>query len=155
MNPNKLPFATLLGTASFLTLAASLDAQAQQGAQAPATQVAQAQMAGAAPEAVPEQVLITGSLIRGTAAVGVPVVVPQRPTVGGFIAAGAALGNSGSAPDAEQVARDVVKLLRQPALRVAFGAKGRTLVDGCGSSRVADAIRDLVGPRVVRTRRAS
>src|ERR1051326_5846132 len=62
MNPNKLPFATLLGTTSFLTLAASLDAQAQQ--------VAQSQIAA---EALPEQVLITGSLIRGTAAVGVPV----------------------------------------------------------------------------------
>src|SRR5215831_19407099 len=73
MNPNKLPFAALLGTASFLTLAASLDAQAQQAPQAPPAQVAQAQMAATAPEAVPEQVLITGSLIRGTAAVGVPV----------------------------------------------------------------------------------
>jgi outer membrane receptor protein involved in Fe transport len=42
-----------------------MDAQAQQ--------VAQAQTAQAAPMEVPEQVLITGSLIRGTAAVGVPV----------------------------------------------------------------------------------
>src|SRR5258708_2595866 len=55
----------LLGTASFLTLASSLEAQAQQ--------VAQAQTAQANPMEVPEQVLITGSLIRGTAAVGVPV----------------------------------------------------------------------------------
>jgi iron complex outermembrane receptor protein len=56
-----------LGTASFLTLAGSLAAQAQE-------QVAQAQMAQAAPQTeIPEQVLITGSLIRGTAAVGVPV----------------------------------------------------------------------------------
>jgi spore coat polysaccharide biosynthesis predicted glycosyltransferase SpsG len=92
---------------------------------------------------------------RGVAAVGVPVVVPQRPTVGGFVAAGAALGNPASAPDAEQVARDVVRLLRQPALRAALGTQGRTLVDGCGSSRVADAIRDLVGPRAIRSRRAS
>jgi iron complex outermembrane receptor protein len=46
-------------------LVGSLEAQAQQ--------VAQAQMAQATTMEVPEQVLITGSLIRGTAAVGVPV----------------------------------------------------------------------------------
>jgi iron complex outermembrane recepter protein len=56
-------FATLMGSASLLTLATAVHAQ----------QVAQAQMAQAAPEAVPEQVLVTGSLIHGTAAVGVPV----------------------------------------------------------------------------------
>ena len=65
MNPTTVRLRALLGTASFLTLATALDAQAQQ--------VAQAQMAQANPMEVPEQVLITGSLIRGTAAVGVPV----------------------------------------------------------------------------------
>ncbi|HYK79008.1 MAG TPA: TonB-dependent receptor, partial [Micropepsaceae bacterium] len=65
MNPKTLRLRALLGTASFLALATSLDAQAQQ--------VAQAQTAQANPMEVPEQVLITGSLIRGTAAVGVPV----------------------------------------------------------------------------------
>src|SRR5437763_1788086 len=64
MNPTTAKLTTLLGSASFLTLAASLAAQAQQ--------LAQGQTAQAAQE-VPEQVLITGSLIRGTAAVGVPV----------------------------------------------------------------------------------
>src|SRR2546421_3801864 len=65
MNPTTSRFATLMGSASFLTLTA-INAHAQQ--------VAQAQMAQAAPAAaVPEQVLITGSLIHGTAAVGVPV----------------------------------------------------------------------------------
>jgi outer membrane receptor protein involved in Fe transport len=48
-----------------MTIATALSAQAQQ--------VAQAQMAQANPQEVPEQVLITGSLIHGTAAVGVPV----------------------------------------------------------------------------------
>ena len=57
--------AALLGSASLLTIASAMSAHAQQ--------VAQAQMAQAAPTEVPEQVLITGSLIRGTAAVGVPV----------------------------------------------------------------------------------
>src|SRR6266446_8028646 len=64
MNPTTSKLATLMGSASLLTLTYVLAAQAQQ--------VAQAQMAQAAQE-VPEQVLITGSLIRGTAAVGVPV----------------------------------------------------------------------------------
>jgi iron complex outermembrane receptor protein len=67
MNPTTSKMATLLGTASFFALATSLDANAQE-------QVAQAQMAQANPQTeIPEQVLITGSLIRGTAAVGVPV----------------------------------------------------------------------------------
>jgi spore coat polysaccharide biosynthesis predicted glycosyltransferase SpsG len=80
---------------------------------------------------------------RGVAAVGVPVVVPQRPTVRGFVTAGAALGDAGRAPDAEQVARDVVNVLRQPALRRALAAQGRKLVDGRGAGRVAGAIRKL------------
>ena len=68
MNPTTSRLATLMGSASLLTLTNVLAAQAQQVAQA---QVAQAQMAQA--QEVPEQVLITGSLIHGTAAVGVPV----------------------------------------------------------------------------------
>src|SRR5579872_1972658 len=59
-------FATLMGTASIFALGNAIAAQAQQ-------QTAQVQMVQAAPETVPEQVLITGSLIHGTAAVGVPV----------------------------------------------------------------------------------
>src|SRR5579864_7014887 len=66
MNPTASRIATLMGSASFLTLTSIVVAQAQQ-------QTAQAQMAQAAPGAIPEQVLITGSLIHGTAAVGVPV----------------------------------------------------------------------------------
>src|SRR5438270_2806225 len=60
MNPTASRFATLMGSASLLTLTNVLTAHAQMTAQAAA-------------EAVPEQVLITGSLIHGTAAVGVPV----------------------------------------------------------------------------------
>jgi len=64
MNPKTSKLTTFLGTASLLTLANAMAAQAQQ--------VAQAQTAQAEPE-VPETVLITGSLIRGAVAVGVPV----------------------------------------------------------------------------------
>src|SRR5215831_7110703 len=70
MNPNASRLATLMGSASLLTLAGSIAAQAQQ---MPGQQVAQAQMAQAPAETLPEQVLITGSLIHGAAAVGVPV----------------------------------------------------------------------------------
>ena len=71
MNPTASRFATLMGSASFLTLTTALTAQAQEIAQA---QTAQAQTAQAATAAtVPEQVLVTGSLIHGAAAIGVPV----------------------------------------------------------------------------------
>jgi len=50
-----------------VTIASAISAQAQN------QQVAQAQTAQAGQEEIPETVLITGSLIRGTAAVGVPV----------------------------------------------------------------------------------
>src|SRR5690348_16720848 len=60
MNRSASRLATLMGSASFLTLTSVVSAHAQM-------------MAQAGPEAVPEQVLITGSLIHGAAAVGVPV----------------------------------------------------------------------------------
>src|SRR5581483_5029218 len=63
MNPIASRCATLMGSASFLVLATSLDAAAQ-----PVAAMAQVN-----PETLPEQVLVTGSLIHGTPAVGVPV----------------------------------------------------------------------------------
>src|ERR1051326_5036600 len=65
MNPTTTRFATLFGSASLLTLTNVFAAQAQ---------TAPAQTAEASSETAPEQVLITGSLIHGAAAVGVPVV---------------------------------------------------------------------------------
>jgi iron complex outermembrane recepter protein len=64
MTPTTRKLVTLMGSASLLTLANALSAQAQ--------------MAPASAE-VPEQVLVTGSLIHGAASVGVPVtqVSPQ------------------------------------------------------------------------------
>ena len=64
MNPYIGHFAALMGSASLLTLANVVAVQAQ---------TAPAQTAQAGPETVPEQVLITGSLIHGSAVVGVPV----------------------------------------------------------------------------------
>src|SRR5436305_5538447 len=65
MNPKTSTLASLLGSASLLAMTGAGAAQAQQ--------VAQAQTAQATPMEIPEQVLVTGSLIHGTAAVGVPV----------------------------------------------------------------------------------
>ena len=67
MNPGASRLASLLGSASLLAMIGASGSQAQE------------QTAQASPAQVPEQVLVTGSLIRGTAAVGVPVtnVGPQ------------------------------------------------------------------------------
>jgi hypothetical protein len=98
MDPKVSKLASLLGSASLLAMAASSVSQAQQ--------MAQAQMAE-----VPEQVLITGSLIRGTVAVGVPVtnIGPQD-----FIQTGAL------------TTADLFKTI--PAFVVTPGAVGRTMV---------------------------
>src|SRR5579872_3400336 len=86
MNPT-MRFTGLMGSVSLFALANVVAANAQEAAQMPTVQVtpqrfaqtqlaqnaAPPQMAQAAPETVPEQVLVTGSLIHGTAAVGVPV----------------------------------------------------------------------------------
>lgn len=66
MNPKTAKLSFLLGSASLLAMAGTGGAQAQELAQA-------------GPSELPEQVLVTGSLIRGTVAVGVPVtnVGPQ------------------------------------------------------------------------------
>ena len=64
--------ATLLGTVSLLTLANAIASHAQ-GQADRAAQTAQN-------EPVPETVLITGSLIRGTAPVGAPVTNFARRT---------------------------------------------------------------------------
>jgi iron complex outermembrane receptor protein len=73
--------AALLGTTSLLTISGAVAAYA---GEATSTQTARA------PEEIPENVLITGSLIRGTAAVGVPVtnLSPQDFAVTGAVTTG-------------------------------------------------------------------
>ncbi len=80
MNPKTSTLASLLGSASLLAMANSGAAQAQ-----PVPMMAQA-----APMEAPEQVLVTGSLIRGTVAVGVPVtnLGPQDFTQSGSVSTG-------------------------------------------------------------------
>lgn len=76
----------------------------------------------------------------GTAAVGVPVVRAQAPTVAAFVSRGAALGNPESRVRSRQVAEDVLKLLENDLLRHRVARAGRRLVDGRGAERAARAI---------------
>ena len=93
--------AVFLGTTSFIAIAGVVGARAQDAApvpsqpalvaqaSAPGAQTAQATQTASAPPTtqVPEQVLVTGSLIRGAAAVGVPVTtfgVEDFSAVGAF-----------------------------------------------------------------------
>src|ERR1044071_6833797 len=68
LNSRRGKFAVFLGTASLLTLSTALAGRDR----AYAGEVMEA--AEAIPDEIPENVLITGSLIRGTVAVGVPVL---------------------------------------------------------------------------------
>jgi spore coat polysaccharide biosynthesis predicted glycosyltransferase SpsG len=75
------------------------------------------------------------------AAVGVPVVDAQRPTVAAFVDRGAALGIAEHEDvRAEAVATDALALLADSALRRRLTRKARQLVDGKGALRVAAAI---------------
>lgn len=63
----------LLGTTSFIAVAGVQGVRAQEVAPPPANPAVAQAVAAQPAEQVPEQVLVTGSLIRGAAAVGVPV----------------------------------------------------------------------------------
>src|SRR5438105_4932717 len=130
MNPKTSTLASLLGSASLLAISAGV-AQAQQ--------VAQAQTAQAAVTEVPEQVLITGSLIRGTAAVGVPVtnLSPQDFTQTGAINTGELFRTIPSAnvipgPVAVQSGANIERATRVNIRQLDTGDAPRTLllVDG-------------------------
>src|SRR5256714_12615425 len=131
MNSKTSKLATLLGSASFFTMASAMAAQAQQ--------VAQAQTAQATPQEVPEQVLITGSLIRGTAAVGVPVtnLSPQDFTQTGAVNTGELFRTIPSAnvipgPVAVQSGANIERATRVNIRQLDTGDAPRTLllVDG-------------------------
>jgi len=79
----------------------------------------------------------------GVAAVAVPVVDSQRPTVRGVQARGVARGATRT-PVAEHAAREVLDLLAQPLVRRRLAAHARRMFDGGGASRVAGAVRRLV-----------
>jgi iron complex outermembrane receptor protein len=77
LNSAGAKLSVLLSTASLLTIAGAISTQAQQIAQGQLVAQGQlqqsAQQTAQVGETAPEQVLVTGSLIRGSVAVGVPV----------------------------------------------------------------------------------
>ncbi|HEY0872338.1 MAG TPA: hypothetical protein VGD94_02615 [Vicinamibacterales bacterium] len=92
----------------------------------------------------------------GTAAVAVPVVGSQGPTVAGFVTRGAALGSTHRPPRSRRIADEVVKLLQSDPLRHSVARAGRRLVDGRGAERAARAIGQLLDRHAsLRARRAA
>jgi spore coat polysaccharide biosynthesis predicted glycosyltransferase SpsG len=83
----------------------------------------------------------------GCAAVAVPVVPAQRPSIRAAAMAGA-LRDASSADgriDPAHVAALTADLLASPALARSLGRNARRLVDGRGAQRVADRLRALMG----------
>lgn len=83
----------------------------------------------------------------GVAAVGVPVVAGQRPTVAAFAAQGAVLAGARRTVSAGAVARQTVMLIRDPRARRRLARLGRQIVDGRGALRAAHAVGSLVDSR--------
>jgi spore coat polysaccharide biosynthesis predicted glycosyltransferase SpsG len=76
----------------------------------------------------------------GVAAVAIPVVPAQAPTVRALARAGVTLETSSAADAADAVAR----LMAAPDLRRSMGKRGAALVDGRGAGRVARHLRALM-----------
>ena len=85
----------------------------------------------------------------GVPAVALPVVGPQRPTVGVRPPRRVPWDVDGDARARTRVARAVADLAANAATRRALARRAQTLVDGSGSVRVAAALAQLVrrGPR--------
>jgi spore coat polysaccharide biosynthesis predicted glycosyltransferase SpsG len=81
---------------------------------------------------------------RGVAAIGIPVVAAQRPTVMAFVTRRVARGVWSPARAERDVVSDVADLLARPLARLRMAARARALVDGRGAERIAQAIADLV-----------
>jgi spore coat polysaccharide biosynthesis predicted glycosyltransferase SpsG len=92
-----------------------------------------------------------GVTLYEACALGTPVVATaltphQAITVRAISRAGAAVsgGRLEHTGDVRRVAAAAIALLEDPAARRSVGKRGRTLVDGHGARRVADAVRRLV-----------
>jgi len=79
---------------------------------------------------------------HGVAAVGVPVVDAQRPTVAAFVERGAARGVVGRVT-ARSVAAQCAELLTDEAMRRQVARIGRKLIDGRGAFRAAAAVTQM------------
>jgi hypothetical protein len=82
----------------------------------------------------------------GTPTVAVAVVPAQRPAILAAAALKAVLvpAHSSAGPDPDAIAAAVDTLLSSPARAADLGQRGRTLVDGAGTRRVAAHLRRLL-----------
>ena len=80
---------------------------------------------------------------HGVAAVGVPVVAAQRPTVAAFVKRGVARGVTYGRFTARSVAAECAELLTDEAMRMHMARMGRRLIDGRGAFRAAATISRL------------
>lgn len=80
---------------------------------------------------------------HGVAAVGVPVVAAQRPTVSAFVARGVARGITRGPVSPESVAAECAELLTDEAMRSHMARTGQRLIDGRGAFRAAAAVSRL------------
>ena len=80
---------------------------------------------------------------HGVAAVAVPVVAAQRPTVAAFVERGVARGVTRRPVSPKSVAAECVELLTDEALRRHMARMGQRLIDGRGAFRAAAAVSRL------------
>jgi len=80
---------------------------------------------------------------HGVAAVGVPVVKAQRPTVAAFVKRGVARGVTRGRVTAQSVAAQCAELLTDDAMRRHMARMGQRLIDGRGAFRAAAAVTQL------------
>ena len=80
---------------------------------------------------------------HGVAAVGVPVVAAQRPTVSAFVKRGVARGITRGPVSPESVAAECAELLTDEAMRRHMARMGQRLIDGRGAFRAAAAVSRL------------
>ncbi|HLG55899.1 MAG TPA: hypothetical protein VI485_11250 [Vicinamibacterales bacterium] len=102
-----------------------------------------AEMARASVVVVGGGVSLYEACAHGVAAVGVPVVPAQRPTVAAFVARGAARGVTRGPVSAQAVAAECAVLLSDAAMRRHLARMGARLIDGRGAFRAAAAVSRL------------
>jgi spore coat polysaccharide biosynthesis predicted glycosyltransferase SpsG len=80
---------------------------------------------------------------HGVAAVAVPVVAAQRPTVSAFVERGVARGVTRGPVSPKSVAAECAELLTDEAIRRHMARVGQRLIDGRGAFRAAAAVSRL------------
>jgi spore coat polysaccharide biosynthesis predicted glycosyltransferase SpsG len=102
-----------------------------------------AEMARASVAVVGGGVSLYEACAHGVAAVAVPVVSAQRPTVATFVKRGVARGVTRGRVTAQAVADECNELLSDETMRRHMARMGRRLIDGRGAFRAAAAVSRL------------